>query len=81
MADVASAGDKQGWRQDARYRYTDTLPRRAWAWEFLRRNPDYRKTWADVSAAAKIEFPTPGLTRITASAELDELARWGIFFR
>jgi hypothetical protein len=33
------------WRHAESYQYTTELPRLAWAWEFLRRNPKYRAEW------------------------------------
>ncbi len=34
------------WRQESQYAFTERLSREQWAWEFLRRNPDYRREWA-----------------------------------
>lgn len=39
------------WRNDSDYAYTENLTFRAWAWEFLRRNADYRREWATCSGA------------------------------
>lgn len=36
------------WRNAAEYRFPGDFPNHRWAWEFLRRNPDYRKDWATV---------------------------------
>ncbi len=33
------------WQHADEYRFTATLSREQWAWEFLRRNPDYRREW------------------------------------
>lgn len=33
------------WKNEEDYAYTDTNTIERWAWEFLRRNPDYRKEW------------------------------------
>jgi len=33
------------WRKAEDYHFPATFPRYRWAWEFLRRNPDYRKDW------------------------------------
>ena len=33
------------WRNPDDYRFTRQLSREQWAWEFLRRNPDYRREW------------------------------------
>ena len=34
------------WRNPDSYRWMSSLPRTAWAWEFLRRNPDYHSDYA-----------------------------------
>jgi len=69
------------WRRRTAYDYTAALPRRGWAWEFLRRDSAYRRAWTDASAAVAIETPAPNLTVMTARAELREMAHWGLFFR
>ena len=33
------------WRDPDDYAYTGELSREQWAWEFLRRNPEYRRDW------------------------------------
>lgn len=33
------------WRNPDDYAYTSELSREHWAWEFLRRNPEYRRDW------------------------------------
>ena len=33
------------WRKQDDYRFPRNFPAYRWAWEFLRRNPDYRKDW------------------------------------
>jgi len=38
------------WRHAEDYAFTADLTRDQWAWEFLRRNPDYRREWAAFSA-------------------------------
>lgn len=39
------AGAAPDWASAAAYRFTETLTRAQWVWEFLRRNPDYRRDW------------------------------------
>jgi hypothetical protein len=34
------------WRDPADYAYCSALSREQWAWELLRRNPEYRRDWA-----------------------------------
>ena len=36
---------KPDWRKESDYDYTKTLREDGWAWEFLRRNPQYTKEW------------------------------------
>lgn len=69
------------WRHRGAYDYTASLPRRGWAWEFLRRDGAYRRAWTEASAAVAVETPAPNLTVMTACAELREMAHWGLFFR
>jgi hypothetical protein len=38
------------WRRPETYAFTAHLTREQWAWEFLRRNPDYRRAWAAFAA-------------------------------
>ena len=38
------------WRHAEDYAFTADLTRHQWAWEFLRRNPDYRREWAAFAA-------------------------------
>ena len=51
-AEVFGAPPSLDWCDPQSYAYTRTLTRDAWAWEFLRRNPDYRAAWADVFGQA-----------------------------
>lgn len=36
------------WRKPDDYHFPRNFPAYRWAWEFLRRNPDYRKDWSNV---------------------------------
>jgi hypothetical protein len=36
---------KRDWRNKADYQFTKDLDLNGWAWEFLRRNPEYQKDW------------------------------------
>lgn len=35
------------WKKTEDYRFSESLGREQWAWEFLRRNPDYRREWRE----------------------------------
>lgn len=69
------------WRSNEAYDYTSGLPRRGWAWEFLRRNPGYQRDWGHLAPA--FEFPRTGSHPIVCrlTGELPDLARWGLLFR
>ena len=38
------------WRDAAEYNFPRDFPNIRWAWEFLRRNPEYRKDWTTALA-------------------------------
>ena len=42
------------WRNEESYQFSNDYPSERWAWEFLRRNPDYRACW-DVALQAEIK--------------------------
>lgn len=68
------------WRRSEAYAYTDTVPRRAWAWEFLRRDPDFQRAWAAAQPIVSTEARTPRLDVLTAVSALDSLTPWGVIF-
>src|SRR5579883_477926 len=72
--------DEQPWRRADAYDYTDSLPKRGWGWEFLRRDPEYQREWATLAPAVSVE-QRRHLTLLTANRPLDDLAPWGVFFR
>jgi Family of unknown function (DUF6499) len=53
------------WRSAAAYAYVEDLNRAELAWEFLRRNPDYRRDYRAAArrAAGQAEFPKPLILR------------------
>ena len=58
------------WRAPAAYRHTRDLPATGFAWEYLRRNGDYRSDYKSISAA-----------KLPGAQELDLFAkRWGLRF-
>lgn len=67
------------WRRRETYGPLTELPRKAWAWEFLRRNPDFHGAWR--TAADQVAIDTEdGLTVITVPEE-GPLRQWGVLFR
>lgn len=56
------------WRDPAPYEQAETYPARNLAWEFLRRNPDYRRAYRATARQPQ------------AIAD-DAVGRWGLRFR
>ncbi|WP_306049902.1 transcriptional regulator domain-containing protein [Oceaniradius stylonematis] len=58
------------WQSPAAYRHTKQIPAAGFAWEYLRRNDEYRH-----------DFRTVALTRRQSTRELEAFAhRWGLRF-
>src|SRR5471032_1159680 len=63
---------KKNWRNASEYDFGSDYPARGWAWEFLRRNPEYREDWEKVKALlGELGREYPSLT----SDEWGELTR------
>ncbi|MFC5373834.1 transcriptional regulator domain-containing protein [Brevundimonas faecalis] len=63
--------EDESWRSEAAYDYIDALTPGDLAWEFLRRNPDYRKSYSELVAVG----------RLTESTAREFAAKWGLRFR
>ncbi len=61
----------EDWRSDAAYDYIDKLTPGDLAWEFLRRNPEYRKSYQELVA----------IGRLTEDVAREFAAQWGLRFR
>lgn len=59
------------WRTPAAYRHTRNLPAAGFAWEYLRRNDEYRHEYQTLTA---VQQPDAG--QLEAFAQ-----RWGLRFR
>jgi hypothetical protein len=46
VSKASAPASTSDWRNPESYRWMSSLPRTAWAWEFLRRNPDYHSDYA-----------------------------------
>ncbi|MGC4252801.1 MAG: DUF6499 domain-containing protein [Sphingobium sp.] len=66
------------WRNRACYRPLLTLDRSGWAWEFLRRNPDYRRAVQDLPKPEYERWLMPSLSLISAAGVPPD---WGLPFR
>lgn len=78
MTSIDLGFERPDWRATASYSYTIRLTRRQWAWEFLRRNPTFRRDLVAILQNAEIAFPEEGIKVVRSTADL---SRWGVLFR
>jgi hypothetical protein len=78
--DKPKTPDWPDWRDREQYRHMLDLDRAGWAWEWLRRNPDYPDGEAGESPE---DTPRKGRARFeVAYPVLSEIpSRWGLCFR
>lgn len=63
--------ERDSWRSEAAYAYVDTLNPSELAWEFLRRNSEYRSGYTKLLSSGGV----------TAEAERQFASHWGLRFR
>ncbi|MER8733262.1 DUF6499 domain-containing protein [Mesorhizobium sp. M0027] len=64
---------------DGDYGYVERLTSRGWAWEFLRRNPDFQKDLANALRGAE-RTNAPSVDIISLASNTVDLSRWGLLF-
>jgi len=81
MVETPGADATPDWRRAETYNYTRDLPRRAWAWEFLRRNPAYKHAW--LRCRDSFQAQRRGSLLIVRSMPIARrnLVPWGLLFR
>lgn len=82
---------REGWRLPAAYLYTLKLSRSGWAWECLRRSPEFQADHAAAAGQATMSTlpaqtrdtltPAAVPTRSSPPGAGDPLRRWGLHFR
>ncbi|BAV64081.1 DUF2285 domain-containing protein [Sphingobium cloacae] len=77
MANLIDGQERLDWRNPASYRPLLDLDRSGWAWEFLRRNPDYRKAVQSLPKPTQERWLMPPLSLISAVGISPE---WGCPF-
>lgn len=63
--------EDESWRSEAAYNYIDKLTPGDLAWEFLRRNQEYRKSYQELLA----------IGRLTEDVAKEFAEQWGLRFR
>lgn len=66
-------------QDDGDYRYVERLTSRGWAWEFLRRNPDFQKDLANALLGAE-RTNARSVDIISLPSNTVDLSRWGLLF-
>lgn len=64
-------------QDDGDYGYVERLTSRGWAWEFLRRNPDFQK---DLANALRGATNARSVDIISLPSNSVDLSRWGLLF-
>lgn len=77
--EVVSASDVN-WQRSETYDYTDNLVRADWAWEALRRNPEFRNSWHDAQRHFEIVEEHDDLRVIDCVGDNHPLGRWGCLY-
>lgn len=73
-----AAVDWPDWWEETSYGYTAHLTRRGWAWEFLRRNPAFRR---DLAHALELAEWLEHRTSLDIMVSRVDLTCWGVLFR
>ncbi len=68
------------WSLRGSYDYVIQLIHRDWAWEWLRRHPEFQMAWWKSRDAFEITFSDSTLTIIHARANTSALKRWGCLY-
>ncbi|MGK9232234.1 hypothetical protein KXS07_10585 [Inquilinus limosus] len=80
MAESIDHESQPDWRDPSAYKVMTALGRRAWAWQWARRNDRLRTSLMPSSPAARFLRHDPPITVIAWPGD-DTLARWGMHFR
>ena len=79
MDGEADPSSRPDWRDAAKYEYTQALSSEAWAWEFLRRNPEYSDAWSKRPLPSANQDDKRSQVHAAPSAALSaEAAAWGL---
>lgn len=74
------SGDMVDWTRDETYDYTARLADRGWAWEWLRRNPDFRAAWKDARLHYGIAGYDGATTLLVSQSDTPRLLEWGCLY-
>lgn len=69
------------WQSSDAYSYTSGLPRRGWAWEFLRRNSHYQRDCARMASMLEVTKIGAHQTVLNIPSSAPDPSCWGLLFR
>ncbi|HWH59557.1 MAG TPA: DUF2285 domain-containing protein [Terriglobales bacterium] len=68
------------WSSDVPYAYTDRLSGSQWAWEFLRRNAEFRADWRVAQLQYGLSGYDPPMTMMVSQYDTPMLSKWGLLY-
>ncbi len=80
MSDYQEVITSPDWTRDEAYAYTEWFNGPQWAWEYLRRNPEFRVDWKGAQLGIGLSGYDPPTTAIVSLEKVSPLTRWGCLF-
>jgi hypothetical protein len=68
------------WSRDESYAYTERLSGPQWAWEFLRRNPEFRADRQKAQLEYGLSGYDPPVTMMVSQYDTPALSKWGLLY-
>lgn len=69
------------WRDPESYKHLQKLDRAGWAWEWLKRNPDFIAACRQTAGFNISRRSFAGAPWMLSSADINRFSRWGVLFR
>ena len=80
MQKDTGAFETPDWTQDEPYVYTERFNGPQWAWEYLRRNAEFRADWKHDQLEFGLSGYDPPTTMVVSLADAPRLSRWGCLY-
>jgi len=68
------------WSNDEPYAFTERLSGPQWAWEFLRRNAEFRVDWRKAQIEYGLSGYDPPVTTLLSQYDAPMLSKWGLIY-
>ncbi|HEY5236968.1 MAG TPA: DUF2285 domain-containing protein [Rhizomicrobium sp.] len=80
MSERGATPEFPDWEIKEQFDYADTLTLPEWGWEFLRRNPNYRKSWESAQRDFTVGARSGAARVIEATNPATALLEWGCLY-